>query len=359
MAGIVIDTHFPDSDECLEFCEMLDEPHGWVYLVNLWRWGMDKKRACGTIPRIIARVPTCVASRAEYAGSPELLWRALTEPFGPDEKPWLVEQEDGSFYMRGWSRTARWFKEQARLKKLSESRRVKRDHIKNAEDGVECESDCTQCYTQDGTRATHRAALGIKVKSKSKSKEKKGDSSLKEIKPVPLTDSPPPLDWSPGMPITDVSQLELLFSHYGVTVAMGSVEIATARRVIAAGPIDADECKFVFTERKCRSAKYFLTVVEGRRGEAQAESEKSSPAKPAPRVYARQAELDELNTLGGHHELTTIIKAEFETLISLMTVDRAKEHLALMFASDPDWAVAEFEPWRRVIEAELAAQGAS
>lgn len=119
MAHVMVDVGFIGSDEAEEFCTALgeDQQACW-YLIRLWAWGIMHDREDGTIPRAIAVSPIRIAQIVGYLGDPDRLHAALTSPMGSGGKAWIQERNDGRWYMRGWSRTGRYFRERKRLRKM-------------------------------------------------------------------------------------------------------------------------------------------------------------------------------------------------------------------------------------------------
>lgn len=119
MPHIQVETNIWDTDEAVELGCLLGDEDAWRFVLRLWGWGIDADCESG----VISLPPKRVASIVVFSGDAVTLFDALVAT------RWLVPRGDGRWYMRGWSRTRRYFRQKrltrARMKKYRA--RQKRD----------------------------------------------------------------------------------------------------------------------------------------------------------------------------------------------------------------------------------------
>jgi hypothetical protein len=164
MAGFMFDTAWPHSEEAFALCRALDDPMGWAYPPLLWGWGIDTDKRDGKAALDAQRL----AQICRWKGDPETLFAA----FVSCEVIIPVRGKEGVFYIRGWKRNRRFFKEKQRLRKVAEERRKARDsarkiaRVPHADGTLKARgnpSPSPSPYQKEGERARGRAASTAKV----------------------------------------------------------------------------------------------------------------------------------------------------------------------------------------------------
>lgn len=274
MPHVTIDTGLIDSDESVEFGELLGDPDAWRHLVRLWGWGIQTDKEDGII-----KLPAWkIAEVCGYRGDADELFAALTAPLGRGQVPWLMPQGDGSYYMRGWSRNGRYFKEKQRLRDVAQRRRCARDQRQNGHAG---DTRAARDTSREGDAGDTRDLTGNPSPSPSPS------PSLKDN-----TASPPP-GWSGG--INTVEELEGFVANNGWRAQLRMSERKQAKALLDTEPITAtcvqDALEAVKAKQPERVVAYFLGVVEGQRKDADKPRARGSP-KPSHEDHNNQIAKD-------------------------------------------------------------------
>jgi hypothetical protein len=146
MPSVCVGTELFDSDEAVEFGEIIGDPDAWRYLVRLWAWGIDKDREDGVV-----NLPAWKIARVvDFPGDPDLLWRGLTTPLGLEGRPWLQALDGGGHYMRGWeAKNGRYFREKNRLRNYRQKKKNERD----AKRDVHACANGTETHTRRETQS--------------------------------------------------------------------------------------------------------------------------------------------------------------------------------------------------------------
>ena len=122
---VLVDVSVIESDEAIELGELLGIERAYSILVNLWAWGLQNERVNGTFKR----PNRLIAKTCEWDGDPDELVNALIKT------KWLIPQDDGSFYMRGWlKKNGAFFRER-------ENRRIRSARYR--------EKQRAECVTRD------------------------------------------------------------------------------------------------------------------------------------------------------------------------------------------------------------------
>jgi hypothetical protein len=144
-----MDTDFPDSDEAVLLGELLGVDDAWRYPLRLWAWGLNQNKVDGRFRLPPARV----AAICGWGGDPQQLVDALADP----GVRLLVRQEDGRWYMRGWSRNRRFFAERQRLRTRAEAARRRGEEAAEPHEEAEHGGD-TYCGDTSGDTAIPTAS---------------------------------------------------------------------------------------------------------------------------------------------------------------------------------------------------------
>lgn len=276
MPRVDVDTHLWDTDEAFELGALLDDPDAWRFAVRLWAWGIDTDRKDGMLRHV---PPATMAAKAGYPGDPALFLSSMVRV------RYLEEREPGCYYMRGWSRTKRYFRERERLRANAEARRAKRDaerdvHASDTRAGRVQDAECTQ------------NARGNRSPSRSPSRSR----SLEEEAQAPETTAP-------SGPVSTVEQLTERVAALGWAVVLSPSQVVAATALLDERPIAVQELVWAEDRVKARGGRpnvgLLLSVIQGERSKPKpvpgSEHERASRQERAPprrvaRPPAREAE---------------------------------------------------------------------
>lgn len=113
MASALVDTAYPDSDEAMRLCRVLDEPMADALPVRLWCWGIDTNRENGRFEADAKQLAQIV----RFHGDPQRLLEAFLSCGVIETTP-----QTNVFRICGWKRNAKFFKERERLRKYKGTR---------------------------------------------------------------------------------------------------------------------------------------------------------------------------------------------------------------------------------------------
>lgn len=106
MSNVLMNADLRILPEYFNLCTALKTELAEAYLFRLWSWGLKTK----TMDGIVALDANLVARVTEYSGDPKVIFDALVS------NRWLVPQEDGRYYIRGWAtKNGRYLREGKRL----------------------------------------------------------------------------------------------------------------------------------------------------------------------------------------------------------------------------------------------------
>ena len=118
--NVLVDALLPSSDEAIALCQELNEPFADAIPMRLWAWALLTEKQTGLLPRNSRVIAAAVRWVESGANSADKLVAALIST------GFLREvTEDGAdyWYMCGWDRNAKYFKERNRLREKNRKKR--------------------------------------------------------------------------------------------------------------------------------------------------------------------------------------------------------------------------------------------